>query len=293
MIIDAHNHADWHGHDVEKTLANMDRYGIDKAWLLTWEAPPNDYDLQFLAAFGGTLLDASGQGVPVPFSACLAYKRHAPDRFILGYAPNPARPDAVESLKAALVIHDIQVCGEIKFRVMYDNPDCIELFRFCGEAGLPVTMHFDYAGAQRSLPGSMRRNWWYGGGINNLENALKQCPQTNFLGHAPGFWCHISKDELGLTQAYPEGTVIPGGRIEQLLEAYPNLYCDISAGSGARALSRDPEYTVRLINRFPDRFLYARDYFDNVHQDLLDSLPLSPEVRNLVYWQNAERLVRK
>lgn len=25
MIIDAHNHADWHGHNLEKFIANMDR----------------------------------------------------------------------------------------------------------------------------------------------------------------------------------------------------------------------------------------------------------------------------
>lgn len=293
MIIDAHNHADWHGHDITKTLANMDLYGISKAWILSWEAPLSDIDPQFTHAFNGTVFDPSNAAVPIPFERCLAYKRVAPDRFVLGYAPNPARPDAVDSLKAALAIYDIQVCGEIKFRIMYDNPDCIDLFRFCGEARLPVTMHFDYAGAQRNATNYPRRHWWYGGGIDNLENALKLCPDTNFLGHAPGFWCHISNDDAGLTHAYPTGPVIPGGRIEKMLETYPNLYCDISAGSGCRALSRDPEYTVRLITRFPDRFVYARDYFDNVHQELIDSLSLPEDIRDLVYWKNAERLVRK
>lgn len=293
MIIDAHNHADWHGHDVDKTLANMDRYGINKAWILSWEAPPFDYDPQFSSAFSGTVFNATGSGGPVPFERCLAYKRKAPDRFILGYAPNPSRPDAVDSLSAALAIHDIQVCGEIKYRTMYDNPDCIDLFRFCGNAGLPVTLHFDYAGAQRNASNYPRRHWWYGGSIDNLENALKLCPTTNFLGHAPGFWCHISNDDMGLTQAYPAGPVIPGGRIEQLLTKYPNLFCDISAGSGCRALSRDPEYTVRLITRFPDRFIYARDYFDNVHQELIESLSLPQDIKDLIYWKNAERLARR
>ncbi len=39
MIIDAHNHPDWHGHDLAKFLANMDANGIDVTWLLSWEAP--------------------------------------------------------------------------------------------------------------------------------------------------------------------------------------------------------------------------------------------------------------
>ena len=293
MIIDAHNHPDWHGHDLEKTLANMDRYGIDKAWMLSWETPPGDYDPNYLSVLNGPLFSNSPIQSAIPFERCLAYVQKAPERFVLGYAPNPARPDAVDCLKGALNIYHIQVCGEIKFRLMYDNPDCIDLFRFCGEAKLPVTLHFDYAQAQLTGVTYPRRHWWYGGSIDTLERMLQLCPDTNFLGHAPGFWCHISNDEQGLTQAYPTGPVVPGGRIEQLLEQYSNLYCDISAGSGCRALSRDPEYTVRLITRFPDRFVYARDYFDNIHQELIESLQLPQDVKELIYHGNAERLVCK
>ena len=38
-IIDAHNHPDWHGHDLDKYLVNMDQYGIEKTWLMNWECP--------------------------------------------------------------------------------------------------------------------------------------------------------------------------------------------------------------------------------------------------------------
>ena len=112
----------------------------------------------------------------------------------------------------------VQICGEVKLRMMYDNPDAIALFRFCGEMGLPVTLHFDNYGAQQTGKEFPRRSWWYGGDIDTLERLLKLCPETNFLGHAPGFWCHISADDLGYTQAYPKAPVVPGGRIEQLLE---------------------------------------------------------------------------
>ena len=70
------------------------------------------------------------------------------------------------------------------------------------------------------------------------------------------------------------------------------MYCDISAGSGCRALSRDLDYSYRLINRFPDRFVYARDYFDNQHQELIERLELPADVKALVLGGNAERLVR-
>lgn len=296
MITDAHNHADWHGHDFDKFIANMDMYHIDKCWLLSWEAPKDDFDPETIWAFplSRASWDDSGyaNNGPVPFELGVQYKQKAPDRFILGYAPDPRRPDAIMRLRQAVAVYNVQVCGELKLRMMYDNPDAVRMYRWCGENHLPVTMHFDYdsaTGTGRSFP---RPSWWYGGGIDTLERVLKLCPETNFLGHAPGFWCHISKDDLGFTTAYPRGPVVPGGEIERLLETYPNLYCDMSAGSCHNALSRDLDYTKKLILTYPDRFLYARDYFDNIHQELIESLGLPDDVKELLYHGNAERLMR-
>ena len=174
--------------------------------------------------------------------------------------------------------------------MMYDNPDAIALFRFCGEMGLPVTLHFDNYGAQMTGREFPRRSWWYGGDIDTLERVLKLCPETNFLGHAPGFWCHISADDLGSSQAYPKGPVVPGGRIEQLLEKYPNLYCDCSAGSCLNALKRDPAYTRALMLAHPDKFIYARDYFDNELAQFIDTLELPEALLEQFYHGNAERI---
>ncbi|MBQ3140923.1 MAG: amidohydrolase family protein, partial [Clostridia bacterium] len=206
-------------------------------------------------------------------------------------APDPRRPEAIQMMRAALKMYDVKTCGEVKLRMMYDNPDALDLFRFCGDAGLPVTLHFDYPGATATGKEFPRRNWWYGGDIDTLERLLQLCPKTNFLGHAPGFWSHISNDDLGLNTSYVKAPVIPGGRIEQLLEHYPNLYCDISAGSGNNALRRDLDYTRKLMLRFPDRFCYARDYFDNVHQELIEMLQLPADVKELIYAGNALRLI--
>lgn len=293
MIIDAHNHADWHGHDFDAFIKNMDEYGIDKTWILSWETPYNEYDPAFIKLTSGNIFGEFEDCVPVPFSNCLEYKKKAPERFVLGYAPDPRREGAILRLKAAIEIYNVQVCGEIKYRMLYDNPDAIYMFKFCGDAGLPVTLHFDYPDATKTGVDFPRPNWWYGGSIDNFENLLKQCPKTKFLGHAPGFWGHISADDQAYTNSYPKGPVIEGGKIEKLLEKYSNLYCDISAGSGRKALIRDLEYTYKLINRFPDRFLYARDDFDNGHQELIESLNLSKDVKELIYHGNAERLITK
>ena len=81
------------------------------------------------------------------------------------------------------------------------------------------------------------------------------------------------------------------GDIERLLDKYPNLYCDCSAGSGRFALSRDPEYTRGLILKHPDRFVYARDEFTNDLSNYIDSLSLPLDVLELFYHGNLERLI--
>ena len=53
---------------------------------------------------------------------------------------------------------------------------------------------------------------------------------------------------------------------------------------------RDPAYTKRLILAHPDRFVYARDYFDNELSPFIDSLGLPEDVSEAFYHGKAERL---
>ena len=158
MKIDIHNHADYHGHSVEKMLENMDKYGIDITCLISWEAPQHEYAPHTKYAF------SPFSTMPVPFERCVAYKEKAPNRFLLGFCPDPRQPDAIQRLRAAVNLYDISMCGELKLRMMYDNPDAIRLYRACGELNLPVLMHFDY-----EIPDKNTYPWpnyWYGGGID-------------------------------------------------------------------------------------------------------------------------------
>ena len=284
MIIDIHNHADYHQYNPDKTLANMDEYGIDLTCMLSWEAPARECDPAFKWAF------SPFSEVPVPFERCVAYKEKAPERFLLGYCPDPRKPDSIQRLIAMTDLYDLSICGELKFRMMYDNPDAIRMYRACAELGLPVLIHLDYEFDDGRS--HLWTNYWYGGGIDVLERMLKLCPETNFIGHAPGFWAHISNDDQYNIMPYPKGRVIPGGRIEQLLEKYPNLYCDMSAGSGHNAFSRDVEFAKEFLIRWQDRVLYARDYFGNIHQELLNSLSLPQNVLKKIYEDNARKVLR-
>ncbi len=76
-----------------------------------------------------------------------------------------------------------------------------------------------------------------------------------------------------------------------MLRQYPNLYADLSAGSGLNALQRDPEFAKDFLLEFQDRLLYARDYFDNRHQEFLNSLGLPDKALVKVYAGNALKLV--
>lgn len=284
MIIDIHNHADFYGYNAKKIVENMDEFGIDITCLLSWEAPKDEYAFFMKYSF------SPFSDMPVPFERCVEYKKEAPDRFLLGFCPDPRKPDALARLKTVVDLYDISICGELKLRMMYDNPDAIRLYRACAEYDLPVLMHFDYEyDSPHACPWP---NNWYGGGIDVLERVLKLCPETKFLGHAPGFWAHISDDELYKEQPYPKGKVVPGGRIEQLLEKYPNLYCDISAGSGCIALSRDLKFTEKFLDKWQDRVLYARDKFDNEHQNLIESLNISDAIKKKIYEDNARKVLR-
>ena len=265
----------------------MDKHGIEKSWLLTWEAPQDECDPAYNAILPGALLDPGGP--PLPFSRCLAYAERAPERFVLGYAPDPRRADAVDALEAAVDIYGVRVCGEVKFRMMYDNPDALRLFRFCGRRSLPVIVHIDYEfDSDSKYP---RPNYWYGGGIDAFDRALAACPNTVFLGHGPGFWAHISADDKWKKAPYPKGRVVKGGKIVEMLKERPNLYCDLSAASALNALKRDRKFTRTLIERHPRRFLFGRDSFDDRLRKFLDAIRLSKSTLDAVYFGNAQRLV--
>ena len=137
MLIDAHNHPNWHGHDADRLLANMEEHGIDRMWLFSWEVPGTDYNPSYHA-----VLPPGGVGIPL--EDVLNVGRAAPDRFVLGYMPDVKRPDAIDRLKAAVEIHGIRIASELKQRVLFDDPDALDIYHFCGEQKLPITIHLDY-----------------------------------------------------------------------------------------------------------------------------------------------------
>jgi predicted TIM-barrel fold metal-dependent hydrolase len=185
--------------------------------------------------------------------------------------------------------------GEVTSNVPIDDPRTVNMFRQCGQRGLPVLIHNvgylhgtyglqDYPGA----PG--------------LERLLREAPQTIIIGHGQGFWAEIG---AGLTMEekmrYPQGPLKGEGALPRLLRTYPNLYGDISAGSGHNALTRDPEYGIAFLNEFQDRLLFGTDEsfgrpeLRMPHQAFLGGLleegKISQEVYDKITHRNALRVL--
>ena len=291
MVIDSHQHPFWHGRDDAGLVADMDEHGIDVAWLLSWIIHPDEDQRAYHAVLNPTGLRADGTHGGMTLQDLLFARRNHPNRFVLGYCPHPCLGDAPGLFESAYRIHGARVCGEWKFRVLYDDPRCLNLFRKAGELGCPAVLHIDvpYRPDENGQPVYLPT--WYGGTVANLERALQACPDTNFIGHAPGFWREISGDADSAPDAYPGTPVVEGGLLYRLFESYPNLHADLSAGSALGALKRDPDHARRFIERFADRLLFGRDFYGNDLALFLDSLELPGAVRQRLLVENALRLV--
>lgn len=283
QIIDVHCHPRWIGHNGAKTVQNMDKAGIDSAWLISWELPQREMSPHYFSTLNPT-------GIGIQFRDVIEMTETYPDRFVPGTTTDPRDPHAHQKLKAAVDIHGVRVFGEFKLRLRYDDPDALRLFHYAGELGLPVIFHLDVTFPRHGVPHS--RQWWYGGGLENMESALKLCPNTQFLGHAPGFWREISEDADNEPSAYPRDKPIVGkGRLLQYLDKYPNLNCDLSAGSGLTALSRDLAFTRKFMIDYQDRLFFGRDDFNNDLFNLLIQLQLPCPVLEKILSGNALKLV--
>ncbi|HBG25822.1 MAG TPA: hypothetical protein DDX75_01855 [Phycisphaerales bacterium] len=289
-ITDTHNHPNWHGHNIDALVANMDKYGIEKTWLLSWEIAKEEFDI---APVNHHAMDP--RGICAPLWMVVEGLQKNPERFIGGWAPDPRDRFARAKLKSAVDIHGIKVYGELKCRMRYDSPDAIAMFQYCGQIGLPVLFHLQYDRQVTNAFADGIDNWieWYGGDIYVVETMCKLCPGTKFIGHGPGFWQAISAEGNDVTNYYPTGEIKEEGEIAKLMRKYDNLYCDLSAGSGCNALERDLKYAKKFITEFQDRIMFGRDYFDDSQFRVLKKLKLSTNISQKIFYINAQTILTK
>ena len=174
--------------------------------------------------------------------------------------------------------------GEHKPGLAVDDPRNITLMKACAEVKLPVLFHLDNV-RNTDKPG-----------LPGLEKVLKAVPEGVFIGHGPGWWASISRQvtqaELG---GYPKGEVIAGGAIDRLMSKYPNIYGELSAGSGANSILRDMTFGREFLIRRADRIMFGTDYLakgqGTPQFDLFDRLKLPAEVEQKIVRDNARRVL--
>ena len=177
-----------------------------------------------------------------------------PDRFLWFCNVDP-RAYSKDSNLGYLLEHYMSLgakgVGEMTSNVYADDPKLDNLFGFCAELGLPVTIHI-----------APEPSGYYGiideVGLPRLEKMLKNHPKLKIFGHSQCFWSEIGENSDEIRNTYPKGKV-QNGRLPELLRKYENLYCDLSAGSGANALMRDREHAAKFVEEFSDRILYGCD----------------------------------
>jgi len=263
----------------EELIEMMDSTDVDKGVLLPDVSP----ECMFQQSTNEDILEI-----------CSTY----PDRFIAFCNVDPRAgsnsPDA--DLSAHLNFYKERGCrglGEITANLRFDDPLVRNLFGHCQACGMPVIFHVaPRAGGCYGLIDEL--------GLPGLTQALADFPDLIFIGHSPPFWSEISGDVSAETHAgYPEGAVAPGGVLPALLDAHPNMYCGWDAGSGYRALTRDPDFGYEFMETYQDRILFGTDICspkDNHRhaEHLRNGLAggrISQEAFEKISWQNANRVL--
>jgi len=184
--------------------------------------------------------------------------------------------------------------GEVTANLPVDDPMMENLFEACAAAEMPVLIHI-----------SPRVGIGYGIvddlGLPRLEKMLKKHPKLHIIGHSQPFWSEMSGDNTEeIRNGYPTGPV-RNSRLVRLMRECENLSCDISAGSGLNALTRDPEHAASFLTEFADRVYYGCDICAsyNTHpfrlnaflDELRENGAISETVYRKICRENAVRLL--
>jgi len=240
MIIDVHTHVagensyynqDWLALDADYDLSAkaliknyMDPVGIDMAVLLCLD----------------TSDAVKREGVRLSVQDSLEALGNFPDRVIVFASVDAEANNRAERLREYIKA-GCRGLGEIKHTPFHD-PRHYALFEVCAEAGLPVLGHIDED-------------------LSKLEQVLRDFPTMNVIPHGPEWWGNLgAMDNTDVREVYPKGKVPQENKVAEMLAEYPNLYADISAGSGLNALSRDPEYGKRFAETFSRKLIYGTDW---------------------------------
>ncbi len=241
-IIDIHQHMRYLARSDEDLLAHQRAMGVTQTILLP-AGTPVDRASTHRGKSNGLAARCGGN------ESVIAFSKVHPGEFHFGANEVTDLENARLEVERCLKL-GAKVIGEQKFAVPCDSPESEKLYRLAEEFGVPVLLHFQHE--------------MYNFGIDRFHRVLANFPKVNFIGHAQTFWGNIDARHVDQAVLYPKGPVTAGGITDRLLRDHPNMFGDLSAGSGLNALTRDEEHTQAFLNRHQDKLMFGSDCADAI-----------------------------
>ncbi len=278
QVIDIHQHVNFRKRDNDLFLEHQKLMGIRKTILLPAGTPMNRPSTR-LGKGNGLAADVQGTQEAADFVAKFT------DSYAFFCNEVPDSDVAVKKIEYWLKRGAIGI-GESKFRLEIDSPAMLRMYEVARAFRVPVLMHFQYE--------------TYNLGFERFGKILEKFPTVNFIGHAQTWWANISA-EHDQKVLYPDTPVVPGGMTDHYLRNYPNMFGDLSAGSGLRAMTRDEEHAAAFLDRHHLKLFYGSDCNDHDGQGekcsgsqqlaMVRKLVQDPKKRHAILFGNANRVI--
>lgn len=239
-IIDIHQHVGYSGRPDDILLAHQHAMGVTTTILLPAGRPVNTASTHGGVANG---LQAQAFGN----EACYRFATAHAKAFRFGANEVPDIEGATREIERYLKRGAV-VIAEQKFGVDCDAPAMQRIYELAQAHRVPVLMHWQFE--------------MYNYGFERFHKMLEKYSRVIFLGHAQTWWANIDKNHHDQSVLYPKGPVTPGGLTDRYLSDYPNMYGDLSAGSGLNALTRDEAFAQDFLTRHQHKLVYGSDCSD-------------------------------
>ena len=280
-IIDIHQHLNYSGRSDDALLAHQRAMGATTTILL-----PAGRTLSMASTHHGV---ANGlQAEALGNERCRQFAAAHPAEYRHAANEVPDAPGAAQEIEQYLKGGALLI-AEQKFGVDCDSPEMQSVYQLAAAHRVPVLMHWQFK--------------MYNYGFERFHRMLEKYPTVSFLGHAQTWWANIDRNYRDDTaQLYPTGPVTPGGLTDRYLGDYPNMYADLSAGSGLNALTRDEDFTRDFLTRHQDKLVFGSDCSDPVGTGpkcqgaqtiaTVRRLAASPAIERKLLCENAKKLFR-
>jgi predicted TIM-barrel fold metal-dependent hydrolase len=239
-IIDIHQHLGYSGRPDDVLLAHQRAMGATTTILLPAGRAVNTASTHDGVSNG---LQAQCLGN----EACRQFARAHAGGYKFGANEVPDIEGAAQEIERYLKLGGLLV-AEQKFGVECDAPAMEKIYELARAYKVPVLMHWQFE--------------MYNYGFERFDKMLEKYSTVNFLGHAQTWWGNIDRNHADPRVMYPKGPVVRGGLTDRYLSDYPNMFGDLSAGSGLNALTRDEEFARDFLTRHQDKLIYGSDCSD-------------------------------